>query len=515
MRDAVRSEVEGALGSHMRISKKSSRNALKPTRAEDVNSMEGSPRSPTSPSLRASHTLSLQQRSVKPVESHAAAVDHFAHFVENADIDRVSKGSISEDSGDMPFVNHAVVGHTRSLMMWIMQLEEPPREGCFAKFVDSKAFDLFVCATILFNVGILIISTNQELQNPSKTNDWFKIVHWSFQAFYTLEVILKLAVHRLWFFWNKSWNVNMFDFLLVVAGFATLAAGAGRSGEGFWRTLRLFKFAKSFRAIRVMRHLQHLRALMICLYGSCASLFWSLVMLCIVYLLFSLFFVQLVSNHLTDAGEHVEDSAFLGFYGSVEESMLTLYKASTGGDDWTRAYDVISATGSLGCAVYLMFIAFVQFALINIITGIFVESAMMTLSPDTDTLAQEQSRRESDNAQKLIQLCKNVDADFSGKLTREQFEDGLRRKHIPLLLNLLGLQKHHVLEFFSVMAEAANDDGQVAIETFVNGCMLLKGTATNFDLQKLHAEVRDTKAKHQRSLDDIMELLRGDRLEDE
>jgi len=238
-------------------------------------------------------------------------------------------------------------------------------------------------------------------------------------------------------------------------------------------------------------------------------------MLAIVYLFFSLFFIQLISHHLEDTGEALEESIFAGFFGSVEESALTLYRASTGGDDWSLAYGVIQGVGRVGSFAYLFFIAFVQFALINIITGIFVESAMMTLSPDSETLAQEHSRREQENAKKLIQLCKNVDADVSGKLTRDQFEDGLRRKQIPMLLELLGLQKHHVLEFFSHMADAADDDGQVGIETFVNGCMLLKGAATNFDLQKLHADVKAMSATHQRSLNDIRDILHLGRLEEQ
>eukprot|EP00959_Pyramimonas_sp_CCMP1952_P199965 4182610-Pyramimonas_sp.AAC.1 len=79
---------------------------------------------------------------------------------------------------------------------------------------------------------------------------------------------------------------------------------------GFWRALRLLKVAKSFRAIRVMRRLRHLRALMICLYGSLLNLFWSLIMLAIVYLFFSLFFIQLISHHLEDTGEALEESIF-------------------------------------------------------------------------------------------------------------------------------------------------------------------------------------------------------------
>jgi len=64
------------------------------------------------------------------------------------------------------------------------------------------------------------------------------------------------------------------------------------------------------------------------------------------------------------------------------------------------------------------------------------------------------------------------------------------------------------LSFFDVMAEAQNDDGQVRITDFVDGCMLLKGPATNFDLQKLHAEFKTSQAQLEQSLSDIKTYLR-------
>jgi hypothetical protein len=233
-------------------------------------------------------------------------------------------------------------------------------------------------------------------------------------------------------------------------------------------------------------------------------------MLFIVYTIFSILFLQMIVSHLEESGEGLEEAGFDELFGSVEKAILTLYMASTGGDDWSAAYHVIASTGVLGSLLYLFFIAFVQFALINIITGIFVESAMMTLSPDDMTLAQEHTRKEKDNAKKLVKLCQNVDHDQSGKLTQDQFEDGLRRKKIPMLLTLLGLQRHHVLEFFQTMAEAADDDGQVEITRFVEGCMGLKGAATNFDIQKLHAEFRANQSKHEQSINEILMLLRGE-----
>jgi hypothetical protein len=238
-----------------------------------------------------------------------------------------------------------------------------------------------------------------------------------------------------------------------------------------------------------MTHFRHLRALIVCIQGSLSSLAWSLVTVFLIYSLFSLFLVQIIVSYLDDTGEAVEDTIFYDSFGSIAKSILTLHKACTGGDDWSQGYNIIQTTGVVGSGLYLFFIVFMNFALMNIITGIFVESAMMVLRPDPITVARETSRQEHADAQKLDQLCRAVDADVSGKLTREQFEDGLRKKDIPLLLKSLGLQRHHLIEFFNHMAHVQADNGQVDIITFVDGCMMLKGAATNFDVHKLQSQL--------------------------
>ena len=88
--------------------------------------------------------------------------------------------------------------------------------------------------------------------------------------------------------------------------------------------------------------------------------------------------------------------------------------------------------------------------------------------------------------------CRLRRASSAARRGAELREDGLRQARIPAMLDSLGLHAHHVIDFFRHMAEAANDDGQVETTNFVNGCMLLEGAATYFDLHKLHAVARAT-----------------------
>jgi hypothetical protein len=367
---------------------------------------------------------------------------------------------------------------------------------------------------ISINLIFMVASAEATIKSPDQEHEWKHIGDVLFLAVYTVELTLKLLVHRQWFFCNASWQYNTFDMFLVILGIVTLSADTPglRGNSSALRAARMLRAVRMVRIGKVMASFRHLRSIIVCIQSSATTLFWSLVMLFLIYVLFSLFFIEIVASHLMQTGEAVEETAFENVFGSLAESILTLFKASTGGDDWSEAYEVIQLTGTLGVCIYLFFIAFTQFALINIITGIFVDSAIESLSPDAEMIARERSLKEKESAQKLEQFCSDVDINGNGKLTRVEFQLAMQRKHIPVLLATLGLQRHHVLEFFDVMAETANDGGQVEISTFVNGCMLLRGVATNFDLQKLQADLlklHADSAKHDYYMREVLRLLRN------
>jgi hypothetical protein len=212
--------------------------------------------------------------------------------------------------------------------------------------------------------------------------------------------------------------------------------------------------------------------------------------------------LSVIESHLVHTGEDIKETVFYDLFGSVGTSILTLYKVTTGGDDWSAAYEAVQSTGSFGGLMFLFFVAFVQFALVNIITGIFVDSAMAVLQPDAEAIAKEKIQQETEFTSALESLWRAVNADGSGRLSQNDFDAGMHSKHLPLVLKSLGFHTHHLKEFFGALA---NSQGQgVDIATFVNGCMLLKGDATNFDVSKLRTQL----VKLDSTMNDTLELLR-------
>jgi len=254
----------------------------------------------------------------------------------------------------------------------------------------------------------------------------------------------------------------------------------------FMRSLRLLKLSKILRMVRVMRFFSELRLILNSLLGSLISLFWAIVMLALIYYIFGLLFVQGIIPYLANrsmADPIVEDS-LKRFYGSVELSMMTLFQASTGGDDWSMFYEALVHTGGLNCVLFVFFILFIEIALMNILTGIFVENAMKLAQPDRDAMALEIRKREKELEDELRKLCQHFDTDGSGYISREKFAESLEHGKMKANLAVLGLDIKDAELFLGMLAEASGEK-EVNVDAFIHGCMRLKGTATSLDMQLL------------------------------
>jgi hypothetical protein len=278
---------------------------------------------------------------------------------------------------------------------------------------------------------------------------------------------------------------------LVVSEYFDLLAVGAFVGSTAFRSVGVLKLGKALRALKVIKGFSTLRAILVCIQGSFVTLLWSVLMLCIVFYIFSLIFVQQAASRIQDIGDRSDPASMdiLDLFESVQVSMLTLGKAAFGGEDWGVALGAATECGLLSALFFMLFICFSQIALINVITGIFVDNAMQSLSPSREQLAITLAEEERAFAKELEMLCIAVDLDKSGRLSKEQCNALLKEGRAPMLLHLLGFNRNNVERFLEVLCDASLDN-QVEIKSFVRGCMRLKGAASSFDLQTMMADLK-------------------------
>lgn len=381
------------------------------------------------------------------------------------------------------------------------KLQEPKREGWLATFVTSKRFEGMAGLVILLNCGFMVASANYQVEHPgSNGSSLMQSMEIFFLTFYSVEVALKLTVHRWFFFWNDDLKWNLLDLSLVIYGFFDILMGG--VNITWLRSLRLFRMAKVLRVLRIVKSFKELRLILSCLMGSFTNLIWSIVMIAIIVFMFSLVFVQQAAAYLAELPAEDREAGHIVDFETVERSMLTLYAAATGGQDWLVFYEALQPTGEFSCMIFLFFVAFIQIAVVNILTGIFVEKALKRATPDTQTQARDHRRRLARQAGELRQLCEDMDEDHDNTISRKEFFN-TKSKNLKDYLKLMGLNYHDISELFKLLS--GDDDKKVPIEEFVRACMRLH-TGASVDIQRLLCEW-GIMMSHVRIMEDSLERL--------
>jgi hypothetical protein len=237
------------------------------------------------------------------------------------------------------------------------------------------------------------------------------------------------------------------------------------------------------------------------------KLVWSILMLMIILFLFSLIFVSLVTTYLlegsgqddiawdTHGDEKTVKEVLAVNYGSVGLTMLHLFMVITGGNDWSVFYEPLVPTGSLATLLFLMFVAFSQVALLNIILGIFVDSAIKNVHADHEENAEKHAEEQQKVKEELMALCRGLDANGDERLTPSEWRRGIRKPKVKHHLEMMSFRANEVRDLIEHMS-TGNEEEAIAIEEFVDAVMRFRGSSSCFDMQMLLHRVDELKGLH-------------------
>lgn len=215
-------------------------------------------------------------------------------------------------------------------------------------------------------------------------------------------------------------------------------------------------------------------------------------MLYAILYLFSLIIIQgvvtaLLMSHQESPGYDITDEQAdraQELYGGIFACMLTLYKASTGGDDWGEAYELASLGGLAYSITFLFYIAFFTFAVFNILTGVFVENVIANKVPDNHAVINDWHRRMKDHVQAVKDLFHLFDQDGSGKISWDEFQSHIGTEEVQAFLDAVDLHVQDAEMFFKILTRLTEVQ-EVDMESFVEGCLRIKGQASSLDVQAI------------------------------
>jgi hypothetical protein len=254
--------------------------------------------------------------------------------------------------------------------------------------------------------------------------------------------------------------------------------------------LHMMKMGKILRMFRALRFLRELRVMLQTILGSAVSLFWSVVTLLLILYVFALLFIQEFARHVADNELPDEEIAEIDlFFGSVSASMLSLYMCTNGGFAWINIYTLAANAGVLSQCAFIFFVAFFNFAVLNILSGIFLEKALNNGQPDRDQQALEKRRSDLADAAALSELFKKMDVSGDGYLSAEEFEVQIRDGKVRGYLESMDIDVKDASVFYNCLLEICGQN-ELAIDDFVEHCTRMKGNATATDVAQLSMELK-------------------------
>jgi len=214
------------------------------------------------------------------------------------------------------------------------------------------------------------------------------------------------------------------------------------------------------------------------------------VMLVSIMYLFGMVFMGAATGYMKDAPPGDRNAYQLKiWYGSLPITLRTLFRVISGGADW---YDASACLWNVDMMYGLLFTAYIflmVFGVLNVLVGVFVDSAMATASMDADILALEaENERRALLAQATVALS-TADKDGSGTVTWEEFEANLERPEILGFLDAMQISPKDIHDVFEMVDN--DQSGFVNIAEFMEGCMSLKSGA---NLQTIVTLLYETKA---------------------
>jgi len=275
------------------------------------------------------------------------------------------------------------------------------------------------------------------------------------------------------------------------------------------------KLVNLFRTVRVLKVFTDLRMMLLGLVGSLLSLLWCIVMLVFTLYMFALVFLQGTATYFRDhfdliTGPNVDKvhADLKDWWTGLDRTMLTLYMAATGGEDWGAIWASLKPVGIEYQHLVVFFTLFFTFALINTVTAVYVDRLAKKSQSDDKVLLDDWRRIRKMEVETMSELVDNMDLDKSGSITRKEFESMSQTDTMIALLARLGIEVDDAEMLFRLLTNfSLSGHLEVDRDIFLNGLLKIKGRASAVDLHVLSYQVRLAQAATQHSKDRILPVL--------
>lgn len=378
--------------------------------------------------------------------------------------------------------------------------EEAPQEKSRLVTLVKGPLDGIMAVVIELNLSLMAAGTQDvghqadvillggDPGPPSIPITTLDIMEWVFFFVYFAELCLRIFVLRsAWVYQATSgiMYMNLFDAVLVIIHGADIMLLAGASGEqaSSIRTFKLLRLVRTARIIKTVAVFRELRLLVSSMLASLGTLFWSIVLLLVVKVGFALMISQALQDFVLDEGQDLDTRKLINsFYGSFLKALFTMFEVTYSGGWPSKFRPVVDFVNPWYSLLLLSYVTLVVFALLRIVTAIFLKETLANAANDAELQIDESKRTSQMYQSKLKDVFHTMDGDDSGSVSYQEFIEHLDHPIIKRYMALLDIHVHDVRNLFDILDDG---DGKITVQEFCSGVMNVRGSARALDIMVL------------------------------
>lgn len=364
-----------------------------------------------------------------------------------------------------------------------------PTETLVQRITRHVAFDIFFGAVVVTNAIFIGIDVGFHVGQSESRDVSFKVIQYVYTLAFTVEIFFRIGAE-----WHDGWTCrgedrawNCFDLFIVMVAWFEVSIDVIHATTD----TQMDSIAG---VIRVLRFVMALRTLVTSILSTLKALFWALLLLFLIIYIFALLFTQAVDEFIfkenkIDQLTPEEASASDQYFGTLFHSMLTLFMSIAGGVSWEDAIAPLMAISTVWLLAFLFYVSFTYFAVLNVVTGVFCQSAIESAQQDRAAVVQSMLENKEAHLSKMRAVFSEIrenspsNAEGDEAITFAMLEEKINSPTVQQLLETLGLDVWDAWSFFKLLD--TDGGGSIELEEFFMGCLRLGGNARGLELGKV------------------------------
>jgi len=387
-------------------------------------------------------------------------------------------------------------------------------------------FDVVFSVLILLNAALIGVEVQTSKDSTQQIPE-LKNLQRCFGLIFTCELILRVHATGRMFWRCPQLRNNLFDMFLLFT-FLTDWLETSQTNAGHGRFLQFLRFARILRALRAVRvasYAPEFRKMAYALQHSLLTLFWALLLLFFIIYCFATTLTQVAIDHLNNEAlvpkplpldeshpwsDHTchtktEHERLDSFWGDLPRSIYSLYATIGGGYSWNELAAPLRCVGPMSFYLFILYTAVAIFGVLNVVTSVFVDSAMESTQHFVDIKIGEALHSKRVLITHLRQLFADIDVDQSGEISIEEMEVLMQNTQLSQYLEAIDIRHDEVDLLFHMLD--FDGSGSISIDEFCEGCLKLMGQAKSFDVHRMNETMQSMLYFSEKTLAKVADLV--------